>query len=513
MQIKNMPDIIAKHKKLTAFTLGIISTYALPPYFVFPVLLVCLSLLVYLEFNSKSYKQSFLLGYFFGIGFYGSSFSWIGNALLVEKETFGLLYPLVPIVSGLFFGLFTAFPTLLIRTNKDITSKVFCFASWFVIFEWIRSFLFTGFPWNLIGTSLSFSPFLSQGASILGTYGLSFILVLFSCCPAILLANANKKYKKLALITMSAITLFVITTGLICFKNYKKMPFSDTTIRMVQPSIPQTTKWNKESLEKHFDTYLNMSQTNPNQKADVIIWGETASPFPLDLDKIHLQKIQNILTPNSVLVTGSIRYEINADYTYNPANSIIVVGKDGVKDWYNKSHLVPFGEYIPFRKHLPSWIRTITQPIGNFQAGEGPKTMQINNIPPFGGLVCYEIIFPHKIINKANKPEWIINVSNDGWYGNSAGPYQHLAAAKMRAIEEGVTIARVANNGISALIAPSGQILGKIEYNKIGSLDLSLPVKTSFYTPYSQYGNFPILILCIITIVFFSLRKKLTFNH
>lgn len=190
---------------------------------------------------------------------------------------------------------------------------------------------------------------------------------------------------------------------------------------------------------------------------------------------------------------------------------MLIINKQGeIENYYDKAHLVPFGEYIPLRRFLPEWIKPLTNTVANFEAGPGPRTITLGSYPPFGVLICYEIIFPAEITNSNQRPEWLINLTNDAWYGDSAGPRQHLIATRLRAAEEGLSIVRVANSGISAAIDPLGRIIGQIPLNQSQILDVSLPSKLSTKTIYGNYGNFvPIIFisLLIILAIYLCLHK------
>ena len=285
---------------------------------------------------------------------------------------------------------------------------------------------------------------------------------------------------------------------------------SDIKIRIVQPAIPQEMKWNRQKLEENFAEHIKLSQSPGLEDIDFVIWGETATPFALDFEPQYMEKITAAIPNNGYLITGLVRYVLAED-GLRPANSMYIINKQGkIVGYYDKSHLVPFGEYIPLKAYLPQWVRPITNTVANFAAGNGPQTIKIGHYPSMSTLICYEIIFPHQILPQTNQPKWIVNLTNDGWYGNSQGPYQHLVSTSLRAVEEGKTIVRVANTGISALISPYGEVINKIDLNQKGYLDVRLPQTPSISTIYNQCGNFVPLILCLINILisFFYLGKK-----
>lgn len=494
---------IFQKRKTIAFLAGSLSVQALPPFYHSYILFFTTSWLLYAIHQASNKKQAFALGYWFGFGFFAFGFAWVNNALLVFPEKTGWLIPITFLASGGFMGLFIAFPSLLSKLNKTITSQYLSWAAWIVIFEWIRSWFLTGFPWNLWGTCLAFNIKLIQLSSVIGTYGLSLILLLTASAPVLWLVGKNLKN---ALKTASIILLCTCT--LYAFGHFRISRLEDNTsnqitIRLVQPEISQNQKWSLDLRTEHFQKYIKESQKQPlNNNSSIIVWGETASPFPLDMDKNALTEAIKILPPEGYLVTGQIRLQDNYYNGWDAYNSSLIINSQGViEDFYDKTHLVPFGEYIPLRQWLPEFIRPVANVISTLKAGNGPKIINIPNIPPFGIQICYEIIFPHQIINPSQKPEWVINLTNDGWYGLSSGPYQHLVNTQLRAVEEGITIVRSANNGISALINRYGKIVDSLSLHQVGSLDIALPQKTSVATIYNTLGNIPILTICLLLIV------------
>ena len=508
MTFSQIKTAINTHSKTAAVILGAASVLALPPYFIFPVLFITFSSLLLLLQTASGYKKAFALGYWFGFGFYACGLAWIGNALLVEAQTFGWLYPIAFLASGAFFGLFSAVPAWLSFYFKNIYAKYLSFAALWVILEWIRSFILTGFPWNLLGTTLAFTPSAIQSASVFGTYGLSLLVIMLTAAPALAIYRRNRQNLITALSVMAFLALANWGYGFWRLQHLNDNHFSNITVRVVQPAIPQSMKWSPTSLDDNIRQYITLSQKPGLQNIDFVIWGETASPFPLDYDEYYRQEVTQAIPAQGRLITGLVRYLPDENNRYQPLNSMFVINKDGmIEGSYDKSHLVPFGEYIPLRDWLPSWVRPITNTIANFKAGNGPENLQIASYPPFGTLICYEINFPAQVVNNFQKPEWLINLTNDGWYGDSAGPHQHLVATQMRAIEEGLTIVRAANTGISAVIDRSGRVTASLPLNQSGVLDTKLPKELSISTFYGKYHNIIPLILCFFNLALAFILK------
>ena len=499
---------ICHHKKTSCFVLGMLSARALPPFYAFPLLFLTFSAFLLLLNQAQNKRQSFACGYWFGFGYFACNMAWIGNAVLIDAEKLGWLFPIILLAAGGFFGLFIALPALLTNLIKSFYGRWLSFAAWWVIFEWIRSFILTGFPWNLLGSVLAFNLTLLQAAAVIGTYGLSLAVLMICSAPALIIHYQNKISYSIALGSILLILAGLIGYGRNHLAQMDTTP-SNTKIRLVQPAIPQDMKWNRQKLEENLQQYIDMSKQEGLEDIDFVIWGETATPFALDFEPQYLEKVRTAIPEKGYLITGLVRYEYQGN-DFHPLNSSFVVDKSGqIIDYYDKSHLVPFGEYIPLRRFLPSWITPVTNTITDFLPGNGPKSIKINNQPSFGISICYEIIFPHQIINLQDKPEWLINLTNDGWYGISQGPYQHLVTTRLRAIEEGRTIVRAANTGISAVINPYGKILAQIPLNRTDIIDINLPQELYKETNYGQYGNLIPLILCFMNMaIAFAINNK-----
>ena len=483
--------VIMKYPKTAACVLGAILAAALPPFYQLWALFLAFSGLMLLIAGTGRLRKLAAIGYWFGFGYFAVGFYWIGNALLVDMVKTGWLYPLVLLLNGAFFGLFTIIPAAATKYGRNLAAKMLLFAAfWCLSVEWLRSFILTGFPWNPISSVLTFSPTMLQILSVLGTYGTSLILVLIAMLPAVWLVNPTK----LRSISLPAALLALL--GIWQFGEYtldKRVYVPEghsIIVRLVQPSIPQTLKWDKAVLEENLQKYVDLSREKDNSYISFTVWGETAYSYDLLYDEAHKRKLAAAVPPYGYLITGFLR-RVDDGYNYTPYNSFGVINKQGeLVGWYDKSHLVPFGEYIPLRQYLPEWVRPVANVVAEFGRGEKFKTLQVGNYPEFAPLICYEVIFSDEIIKKGDKrPTWAVVLTNDGWYGMSAGPYQHLAAAQMRAVEEGISIVRSANSGISAVIDPYGEIITRIPLGESGSKDALVKPEESHLTVFGKYGN------------------------
>ncbi len=477
-----------------SFILGLLSALAFAPIFLFPILLFTFSYFLFL-ISCATKKSSFLLGWWFGFGYFIAGLYWISFALLVDINSFGWLIPfavlLIPAITAIYIGLLTLLTKILSKNKYQLLVNFICL---WVLFEIIRVNILTGLPWLLLGYSLCFSDTLLQSSSVFGIYGLSFVVLCIACTPYLLL-DCYKKLDLAFIITASLIFIINFAFGYFRLQN-STADLSNSMVRIVQANISQNLKWDHDERLNNIMKHINLTKQN-NDKIDYVIWPESAIPFPVSLQ--NRLKFNDLIPKNSFLIAGGVR--VNDER--NPTkiwNSIFVINSNGqIIDFYDKIHLVPFGEYVPLKKFIPA--TKITHGAIDFSSGPNLKTIKVsNNLPSFAPLICYEAYFPEDIILKEHLPDFIVNFTNDAWYGNTSGPYQHLYMTKLRAIEQGIPIIRAANTGISAIIDPYGRILKMLPLNKEGIIDLQLPKALKITTIYSKYLN--TIIFSIIPIFF-----------
>ncbi len=455
---------------LIVFTLGAFAALSMAPANFWPALFVGLSGFYLILAQAKSKHTAALTGFSFSLGYFGFSLYWIGNALLVEDNPYWWAWPLavsgLPIILSIFTALACTFYHIMCK-NKSTLGTAAIFSIILASSEFARGHLFTGFPWNLFGYTWISIPQIAQIAALHNIYVLNTITIFWALAPAIICYETRKSKKFFTIATAILSFAACYTYGLkkIASKTAQK---TETEIVLIQPNIPQNEKWDGEKRVQHFMDLTELSRYKVSDaKSHIIIWPETAiaqdildAPWAMNIIREMLQTYPD----EAYLVTGALLKQDSKYY-----NSILVMNKNAdIIDIYHKSHLVPFGEYMPL-----SNIFDISPIVGfsGFDAGAGPQTIQISDNIKFSPLVCYEIIFPGKSISAENKkPDFIINVTNDGWYGNSPGPYQHLVQAQFRAIETGIPVFRSANTGISAAISPTGEITQHIELQKKGRM-------------------------------------------
>lgn len=430
-------------------------------------------------------KTAFGKGWLFGFGYFLAGLYWISNALLVEGNDYIWAWPLALIGIPCLLSFFTAFSVVL-GTRWAMFGNLRSFVAFivsFFLFEWLRGHAFTGFPWNLYGYIWNSSLPLAQNASWLGIYGLSFITIFWVFLPGWLMITQNTrlKYTLAALaitsfIAMAAWGTYRLSSNPITYNN-------DIQIKLVQANIPQAEKWNPSYTAINLHKHLDLSKALPqdSDKTTIIVWPETALAdyvFKHPKAKAEIKAVLAEYRSPVYLVTGYIQVEEKVDGSRAYKNSLIVIDQAlNIIMSYDKHHLVPFGEYIPFQDKIP------LAPVTNFTGltkGTPPSEIALGSstIAHIIPLVCYEIIFPN-LLKNAYKGEAIaaINVTNDSWYGNSSGPYQHLAKSRFRAIENNITVIRAANTGISAIIDPYGRIISMIALNETNAATQDLPVK------------------------------------
>ncbi|MGN1063550.1 MAG: apolipoprotein N-acyltransferase [Alphaproteobacteria bacterium] len=479
-----------KNKIIGLCVAGVVSAYAMAPYYIWPFLWAGLSFLFYAVNKTSSVKKALIYGFCFGFGFGVVSMGWLANALMIDGGTFMWLIPFAWGGMGLLFGIFYALPAAAAVLYPVGWRRLVSFAGWFVIFEWVRSWILTGFPWNLLGQVWAFSPAMSQSAAVWGIYGLSLVTVLVCCSGAFW-------PKKKPMIAAGICLALLYLCGLWRLYDAAAEEVWGVRLRLVQPNIAQTLKWDAASADENYSRLIRLSRTD-NEVITHVIWPESAVPFLVDKNESERVRMMGAVRQGGTLITGGLR---GADEkTYAIANSIFILDDlADIQGFYDKAHLVPFGEFMPLRNILP--LDKIVPIGGDFVRGTGPKTLRIPKAPPAGLAVCYEIIFSSRVVSKEKRPAWIINVSNDAWYGLSAGPYQHFDMAKMRAIEEGLPVVRATNNGISAVIDPYGRVVASLDLGMEGVVDSPLPrsIEAPFY---AKTGEWPIVGLALLMILF-----------
>ena len=478
---------------LLIFAAGLLTVLSMPPAGLFFVLWATLPFFYLVLTEAVNRKQAFLRGWLFGLGFFLGGLFWITNALFVDLAAWWWIIPFallgIPVLLSFYTGLLgVAVFQVLKYTGR--AGGVFAFAALWCVAEYLRGILFTGFPWNLSGYVWTHSLAVLQNLSWAGVYGLGALTVTSAMMTAFIFLKTGRRAVYAASAVSLAVPLALWGWGALRLAQAEETAFHDAVmLRVVQPNIPQHEKWMAEKQVENFQKLLSLS--NAAEPADIIIWPETALTADIDAFPAVGTALRNSLPADSILMTGNIfsrEGEQGASLYYN---SLMVLNiRTGEKSQYPKSHLVPFGEYVPFRNVISvAALGALLSGFEDFQAGEGPYTAADFGLPAFSPLICYEVIFPGRVTAAGReRPAWLLNVTNDGWYGNSPGPYQHFAFSRARAIEEGLPLVRAANTGISAVIDPYGHVLKAVALQETGVIDLALPrpLPPTFYAEYHE---------------------------
>ncbi|MBX9591463.1 MAG: apolipoprotein N-acyltransferase [Hyphomonadaceae bacterium] len=503
-------------RRAAAFIAGIASVLALAPFFVWPVLWLTLPVLVWLidgavergrrgssgRWHARPIARAAEIGWWFGFGYFLAGLFWIGEAFLVEAEVFAVLMPLavllMPAGLALFYAAAAALAAPFWRTG---IWRVLALALSLSAMEWTRGHVLSGFPWNVLGYALTHPISLMQSAAVFGIYGLTLIAVLVFALPPVLWSEASARWSRRIALGIALLPLLVVTAaGHIRLALATQATVPNVKIRIVQPSVPQRDKWRPENQQRIFFDHLDLSRRDATGAIDNltgithVVWPEAAMPFlPLDTPEA-LAAIGELLGDRAILITGALRAEPAPPDAPRPRtffNSLLVFGRGGLLlTRYDKIHLVPFGEFLPMRGLLQAMgLRQLTHAVGSFDFGASPRPLLgIPGLPPTLPLICYEAIFPGALVQGAERPGLMVNVTNDGWFGNTTGPRQHLHQARVRAVEEGLPIVRAANNGVSAAFDGYGRTLGRIDLDVRGVIDISLPMGLQ-PPPYARFGD------------------------
>ncbi len=472
--------------------LGIVSALAFPPFYATPLLWLVYPCLLFLLDGAKTHRQAFAIAWWFGFGQFATAFYWLTNSMLTDIAHWWWAIPFASTILPILLAFIPGFAVMMWwRAHQAGVLRIVGFAAWLMIGEWIRGHFLTGFPWNLTGQGwIAWLPVL-QSYAWLGQYGLGFLTVAAASLP-ILLADRSRTASGALALTVGGVAIFC---GLAAWGEYRLSATADpgTTglvFRLVQPNVAQGDKWTKDLAEQHFETLLRLSR-QPGEEGlapRFFIWPETAIPFPLDWSPEIPRAIASVLKPGGLVLAGTLRVERHGAGRSDYYNSLEVVDSNGDRlARYDKTHLAPFGEYMPFRNVLP--LDALAVGSQDLTPGRGAETITVPGIPPFAAAICYEAIFAETLVDLHNRPKFLVQVTNDGWFGVSAGPHQHFAMAQSRAVEQGMPLLRAANTGVSGAVDSFGRVLGSLPLGSQGVLDVTLPGSLPRPPFYARHGD------------------------
>jgi apolipoprotein N-acyltransferase len=502
---------------------GALSALAMAPFNAWPILFLTFPVMVWLIDGAGAGRRrgvpaAAMAGWWFGLGYFVPGLYWTGYAFLVDASTFAWLMPFAVLGLPAYLALFTAFGFALARLiwTRD-ASRVIALAASLTLSEWLRGHVLTGFPWNAFGYALTEPLALAQTASLIGLWGMTFLAVAMFASPAVLIDGSSRGRKPwIAPVTALLLLVAMGIFGVVRLGLQPTATVANVKLRIMQPNLQQDVKFNYSAKAEVMQKYLTLSdrasgpQSTGVRDASILIWPESAFPFFLTREADAMAQIADLLPKGTVLITGSVRAPDLPPGTRvtRAYNSIYVIDHDGsVLSIYDKLDLVPFGEFLPFQDWMEKLgFVQLTRVQGGFIPGTRRHALDIPNAPRALPLICYEAIFPGDVASRDDRPGWIVNLTNDGWFGISTGPYQHLQQARLRAIEQGLPVVRAANTGISAVIDPSGRIVARLGLGIEGVLDSSLPSAIP-PTVYARAGDIPAAVIVITAFVFVIRRR------
>src|SRR5271168_3327797 len=485
-------------RRAIAFISGAAGALALPPVALFALMAVPLTIAVWLIDGAQdrrpgrsliaSLRAAFGAGWWMGFGYFLAGLWWVGSALLVDADKFAWALPFAVVALPAALAVFPAAGFALARLLwSPGPLRIFALAFGLGMAEWARGLLFTGFPWNDLGMALGVNLALAQTASLVGLHGLTFLTIAIFAAPATLWRVSESRLNLTPTIVAALALVLMAAFGGLRLMSPPSATMPGVKLRLIQPNIAQDdASFDPENKQAILRRYFDLSEraTSPDRSGvrDVthLIWPESAFPFILSRDPQAVPDIAGFLGGEATLITGAARLEDDGGGQRRYFNSIEIVGRDGLSgERYDKQHLVPFGEYVPFEGILEkAHITQFVDVPGGFEPGAGRRVLRIPGLPDAMPLVCYEAIFPIEIgdlFSGAERPRWLLNLTDDAWFGETPGPYQHFAQARLRAIELGAPLVRDANSGISAVLDGFGREIVVAPLGAEGVLDAELP--------------------------------------
>jgi apolipoprotein N-acyltransferase len=471
-----------------AFFSGLVTPFAFSPYFLFPLAFVSIAIIIYI-WTLSTPRLAGIYGYIFGLGFFGSGVSWLHISINIFGGVNLIGSYLLTFLLIAFLALFPALcgylSSRLYIHRWPAISIIIGIPAYWTLSEWIRSWIFTGFPWLNLGYSQSDS-ILNGLAPLLGVFGVCLSVVLIcACLTGLFIVDKNKRY--ICLLTAILIWGASWIGGEL---EWSKPLDQSLSVALIQGAVPQEIKWNPAMRQPTLDLYRELTLSNLDN--DLIIWPEAAIPAYYHQMQDYINGLSRLAINNDFkLLTGIPVWDENTENFYN---SIVLIGND--LDFYYKKHLVPFGEYLPLKFLLGGIVKILNIPMAYFSSGPDKAPLIDTGNYKIGISICYEDIFGNEVIQALPDAALLVNVSNDAWFGDSVAPHQHMQMARMRAMETGRYMLRATNTGVTAIIDEKGRILSSSPQFIPASLTGEVKLFTG-HTPYSRLGNYPVIIYCL----------------
>ncbi|HYD14247.1 MAG TPA: apolipoprotein N-acyltransferase [Allosphingosinicella sp.] len=489
-----------------SFLLGLLSATGLQPLGLWPLTILAFGGLLLLLERAPSLRSALARGWWFGMGQFVLGLNWIATAFTYQAAMPAWLGWIAVVLLSLYLSVYPAAATGLAwrwgRAHR--AALVLVLAAAWIVTEWLRGTMFTGFAWNPVGVVL-IDSWAKWPARLIGTYGLSGLVILWAGL-AWWAARHRKPTLGVALALLSFLLADLRVTGSAAAPERDP---ARPAIRIVQPNIPQEQRWDPVLDERNFIKMLRLTG-QPDGQARLILWPEAAVPYNLHTDRLAQQLIASRIGPRDLLLTGGIEpaepppgaeaAEYNSLYLLGPG--ALVLGR------YDKAHLVPYGEYLPMRPLLTALgLSRLAPGAGDILAGPGPRTLTLPGFGRMGAQICYEIVFSGEVVDRANRPDFLFNPSNDAWFG-AWGPPQHFAQARLRALEEGLPVVRSTPTGITGLIDAEGRIVERLPAHAEGVIDTRLPPAAAA-TPFARLGNLlPFAFALLLVAGAIAVRRK-----
>jgi apolipoprotein N-acyltransferase len=503
--------------RLAAVTAGLAAALAHPPFGLLPGLLGYALMLRLVDAPAeRPLRLAFVRGWLAGLGYFGLSVCWIVEPFLVDAKTQGWMAPFALVLMAGGLALFWGAAAVAYRALRlEGFGRVLAFAGCLAAAEWLRGHVMTGFPWDLPGESWRAGSAPSQFAAVAGAYGMSWITVALAAAPAVLFDKRGRAARISALAAAGLALAGLYGFGLARLSQAPPTPGDAPLVRIVQANIDQKEKWRPENLDQIFNTYLDLTRRWGAATPDMVIWPEGALPAVIDElvapGQPYGHRLAAALGEGQTLLMGANRIEFGADGKPRYFNSLIAFRREGgglrVTGVYDKHHLVPFGEYMPagdFAGRIG--FRSLVHMPDDFTAGPASRPLALAGAPPVQPLICYEALFPDLVRkgaaakDEAPRPAWILNISNDAWFGQGSGPLQHLNIASYRAIEQGLPLVRSTPTGVSAVIDGFGRVQpgARLGLGDFGVIDARLPPALA-PTPFSRLGDGPFVAMLLLS--------------
>lgn len=497
---------------LLTVALGAAGALALPPLHVLPALLAFSGLAWRLD-RPRSPAAAALTAWLFAFGYHVAGLYWISNALLVESDRFAWAVPFAAIGLPMALAVFPAVALAPVALLSRPGERALAVGVLWSLAEYARSHMFTGFPWNLAGYAFAGSDELAQGAAFTGIHGLGLAALAFALAPALLTGpDPGRRRPALALCAL-CVPALLWAGGAARLDALPLRLDEGPVIRLVQGNVPQKQKWDPALRDRHLTRYMRLSQQDPaavrapglppEAGPVAIIWPETAVPAFLNTHTVLQHWLTTVVPNGGSLVVGAPSRDPPRIF-----NSMLVIDDSGaVAARYDKAHLVPFGEYLPLRDWLP--LPALFESFTDFSPGPGRVSLEIPGLGPASPLICYEAVFPGRVVARHGpRPDFLLNLTNDAWFGHSAGPYQHRTSARIRAVEEGMPLVRVANTGISGVYDALGRTIAEIGFDRTGALDARLPRPLGEPAPYARWGDLPWAAAMLLAVLLLGVLRK-----